>query len=505
MKNITATDFYDYTKCKYCVFLNKNGNLGLRDKTSDFVRLLWDRGVQHEDKVIEYIKNNDKRKRFAEVSKDKPADKETFLETVELMKRGIDYIYQGVMVAGNLVGRPDLLEKIVGKSKLGNYYYIPVDIKAGRGYEGDDASEGKVKESYLFQLDFYNLLLSKIQNFAPEFGKIININQEELRYETNFNEDKFSRIMEEITLMVRGGELYQPTIGGKCGLCRWQTYCNNWAKKKRDLSLLFYVGENKYSLQEYGIKQIKELLIKPLESWLKELPAIKKQGRLKGFAEKSFTNVYKRAQAYEKGKEVFYSRAKFPESQKEIHFDIEDDPTQDITYLFGFYIMDLSRGQNYYEYLMTDKIDGEKEIVEKLWNFLKKNKNVPFYHYSSHEISTLRRLQNKYDLEKSVLENFERNAVDLYEIIKACSDWPLTSYGLKSICKFTGFKWSADDAGGANSIEWFSRLLDGEKEMAEKILKYNEEDCKATAHLKEYILKNSLNSKYIEAKNKKKV
>ena len=129
IKKITATDFYDYTKCKYCVFLNKNGDLNLRDKISDFVKLLWDRGAQHEEKIIEsYIKR--KGKSFIEVSRDKPAGTETFNETLKLMKEGKDYIYQGVLMVNDFIGRPDLLERINGKSKFGNYYYIPVDIKA---------------------------------------------------------------------------------------------------------------------------------------------------------------------------------------------------------------------------------------------------------------------------------------------------------------------------------------------------------------------------------------
>lgn len=490
MSRITATDFYDYTKCKHCVFLNKNGDQKLRDKISDFVKLLWDRGVQHEKKIIEsYIRS--KGKSFIEVSKDKPAGIETFNETLKLMKEGKDFIYQGVLMVDDFIGRPDLLERISGKSKFGNYYYIPVDIKAGRGYEGDSFDDGKVKESYLFQLNFYNFILSNIQKFNPEFGKIININQEELDYKTDFNSDKFSKIKEEIILMAKGREVYQPIIGGKCDLCRWQTYCNDWAKKKKDLSLLFYVGENKYELQRYGIKEIKDLLSKPLIKWLKELPALKKQGYFNGFAEKSFSNLYKRAQVHKKGKEVFYSKINFPESQREIHFDVEDDPTQDITYLFGFWMRDLSSGRDHYEYLMVDDMNGEEDVTKKLWDFLKKNKNVPVYHYSAHEISILRRLQKKYNLDQGIIEDFEKKSIDLYKIIQRDSDWPLTSYGLKSICKFTGFKWSAEDAGGANSIEWFSRFINGDDKMKEKILKYNEEDCKATAHLKDYILKNN--------------
>ena len=139
---------------------------------------------------------------------------------------------------------------------------------------------------------------------------------------------------------------------------------------------------------------------------------------------------------------------------------------------------------------MAQDINEEEKTVKELWKFLQECYGIPIYHYSMHEISTLRRLQQKYKLAPSPLEQLEEKSIDLYKIIQKYSDWPLTSYGLKSICKFIGFQWSSDDAGGANSIEWFSKFLSGNKEMGEKILEYNKEDCEATAHLKDYIQKN---------------
>jgi len=488
IKKITATDFYNYIQCKYRVYLEKNGDQKLKDKVSDFVKLLWERGVQHERVVIESIIKA-KNKTFVEVSKNKPSGRETFEETINLMKRGTDYIYQGVLISDNFIGRPDLLEKTNGKSKFGNYYYIPVDIKAGRGYEGDDAEDKKFKESYWLQLNFYSLLLGKIQDFIPKTGKIINIDKEEIEYDLNLNDEKFLKKLDDISAMARGKELYQPIVGGKCGLCEWQTYCKKWAEDKKDLSLLFKVGLIKYELQNYGIKIIDDILAKPLNNWLIDLPQIKKSGHFKGIAEKTLTNLYKRAKVYKSGKEEIYNPIKFLDNKTEIHFDIEDDPTQDIVYLFGFWIIDHSRKQSYYKSILAQGLNDEEKAVNDVWDFFQQLKDVPIYHYSHHEVSTLKRLQKKYKLPDEPIENFIKNSVDLYKIITDNTDWPLSSYGLKAICKFTGFKWSSEDAGGANSIEWYSKFLNGDNDMMNKILKYNEEDCRATAHLKDYLQK----------------
>ncbi len=157
--------------------------------------------------------------------------------------------------------------------------------------------------------------------------------------------------------------------------------------------------------------------------------------------------------------------------------------------MFGFWIVNRSNGQGNYKYILAQNIEDEERAINEVWNFLKGLDGIPVYHYASHEISILKRLQEKYKLSEEPFEILKRNAVNLYKVITDYTDWPLTSYGLKSICKFIGFKWSSEDAGGANSIEWFSKFLQGDKKMLEKILKYNEEDCRATNYLKDYLQK----------------
>ncbi|MEO1402438.1 MAG: TM0106 family RecB-like putative nuclease, partial [Cyanobacteria bacterium J06635_1] len=57
--------------------------------------------------------------------------------TIALMEKGVDCIYQGVLAVdgqGDLgyVSQPDLLVKQPGLSWLGDWYYMPVDIKLGK-------------------------------------------------------------------------------------------------------------------------------------------------------------------------------------------------------------------------------------------------------------------------------------------------------------------------------------------------------------------------------------
>lgn len=485
MKKISATDFYSFKKCKYLPYIDKHGDPSEKNKVSRFVQMLWDKGIQHEDGVVKQYVEKNKGKSFIDI-KSKIADTRSFLKTLQCMKDGVDFIYQGVLIDENYTGRPDLLQKVKGKSNLGDWIYLPLDIKSGSGYEGDTFTGDNMKESYMLQLAFYDFLLNRIQGASLGKGIIINIEGEELSYDLDIKNEKFLEVFDDISKMANGEEIYEPTIGGKCGLCVWQNRCLNWAKRKKDLSLLYSVGDAKYKFYELNIKKIGDVLKKSLEEWIEELPNLKEQGYLDRIGIPTFRSFYERNKVFMKRKEEIYPGITFPSEDKEIHFDIEDDPTQDFVYLFGFWIREKGK-KDHYHYILAKNLDEEEKIVHELWQFLKDNEGVPIYHYSSHEISTLRRLQKKYKMNEKVLANFEESAFDLFKTISKKTNWPLSSYGLKAICKYLGFKWSSTDAGGANSIEWFSQYLDGNEKILDKILKYNEEDCKATAYLKDYL------------------
>jgi predicted RecB family nuclease len=51
-----------------------------------------------------------------------------------------------------------------------------------------------------------------------------------------------------------------------------------------------------------------------------------------------------------------------------------------------------------------------------------------------------------------------------------------------------GFKWRDPDPSGANSIAWYNEHLKNPSNQAalERIIKYNEDDCRAMVAVKEY-------------------
>ena len=69
--------------------------------------------------------------------------------------------------------------------------------------------------------------------------------------------------------------------------------------------------------------------------------------------------------------------------------------------------------------------------------------------------------------------------------------FPCYRRGLKDIAKVLGFNWSQDDVDAAGSVVLFRRFVESggtDVESKEKILVYNEDDCRATMHIFDWLL-----------------
>jgi predicted RecB family nuclease len=62
------------------------------------------------------------------------------------------------------------------------------------------------------------------------------------------------------------------------------------------------------------------------------------------------------------------------------------------------------------------------------------------------------------------------------------------SYALKSIARWLGFTWRNSSANGAQCICWYNQWLEtGDRTYLDAIIEYNEDDCRATYVVKEWL------------------
>ena len=71
-----------------------------------------------------------------------------------------------------------------------------------------------------------------------------------------------------------------------------------------------------------------------------------------------------------------------------------------------------------------------------------------------------------------------------YDVVFRATEWPTYDHSIKTLAKYLGFAWRDTDPSGAASIEWYQRWLEtGDQAIKQRILDYNEDDCRATGVL----------------------
>lgn len=492
---ITASILYDYLKCPHKVWRDIYGPQNEKNpEPNPFVQLLWEKGVLHEKKVITGFD------KFLDLSSFNR--EEQFLKTVEAMRTGISFIYHGYIKFENLAGEPDLLRRNDDGT------YLPIDIKSGRGMEGENEDEdilGKPKKHYAVQLALYSEILQELGFANKHIGSIIDINTKEVIYdlETPMSTKNkqtwwqyYQEIKNEVLLLLENKRQNTPALIGVCKLCTWYGSCKKWCVDKEDLSTIFSLGRSKREKleEDLGIEKVSDLEIIDIQNILQR--RAKDKNFLPGLAEKSLTTMKKRAHVLHSLKSpVMNTQFSFPTVSCELFFDIEDDPTQGFVYLHGVHERS-QQGEKFIPFVAKDNTsDAEKKAWLDFWNYIRSLPKDDFslYYYSHHESTTYKRMQEQYPDIASAKEIewlFDKShAVDLYyDVILKCTEWPLYSYSLKEIAQFLKFKWRDETPSGALSIQWFNEYLkDKDPKKLHRIIEYNEDDCKATMVIKDYL------------------
>ena len=492
MKNkITAAKLYDYTQCPHRVWRDIYGPQEEKiQETNPFVQLLWDRGIVHEEAIVSKLG------KFADIQTG--TYKERFKQTIEAMKNKEPLIYQGVLMHGNILGIPDLL-------KLAPHgQYVPIEIKSGMGYEGINDEEGRPKKHYAVQLALYVDLLNKLGFENSRLGRVIDISSNEFDYDLSSPVGKrdqrtlwdyYEQVKNNVYLLITNQAQNKPALAGSCKLCPWYQSCKKWVNETDDLTKIFYLGRSRRDIinEDLGIIKIRDILSVDVKEIMRQKSHDTKF--LYGMGKKTLDEILRRAEVLINTKKpVVYTKIEFPKVSYELYFDIKDDPTQEFVYMHGIYVKGPD-GEEYKDFTATQISEGaEKKAWQEFWYFINSlpQDDYAVYYYSHHEKTTNRRMQKLYPdvISEADLESFfdHPNVIDLYDIVKRYTDWPVSSYSLKDLSQYLGFNWQDETHSGALSIQWFNEFIEtGDQKMLKRLLIYNEDDCKATMVLKEGI------------------
>ncbi len=427
--------------------------------------MIYRGGLKHEKEVI-------KSRQFEEIKPEMFRDlDEAFLATVELMKQGKN-IYHGVLMDKHWVGMPDLLEARPGKSKLGDHYYVVYDIKSGR----------QIRDEYKFQLTFYSLILEQIQGVLPVEAYIINADGEERSFLVEDFLDYFHLTRQTIE-KVLDGEKPPPFLKSGCKHSPWYSLCLDDTVGCNDISLVYRLSQaDQKRFYDLGIKTVEDLAHADLNQLSSQLLDWQFDKLLK---------FYNQAQVLVSSQPKFLKKTDFPKVENEIYFDVESDPTDGIDYLFGILIKKNSaKGEPEYKYMLAKNKEDEGRMWKEFLDFLETLENFAIYHYAYYEKEVFRRLASTYGVSAELEDKFRNNSIDLHLAVMNSVILPLYFYGLKDIAKYLGFKWTSENAGGAESVVWYNEWMEKkDKKILDKIIQYNKDDVLATLYVKEWLEK----------------
>jgi predicted RecB family nuclease len=331
---------------------------------------------------------------------------------------------------------------------------------------------------------FYRDLLQAIQGYVPSIARIINVEYEIEEFDPAPFENDYRQAKAQVERLVSGEESSEPVLGSHCLQCEWFRHCKAWVKEADDPTGIFFIGSVKFGLKQVGLKTVSDLAKMDMEKYLKA------PFKVPRMSERALQRAKERAQVLLQGKPRIRPGYSFPKVETEIYFDIEDDPTRGLTYLYG--LLELRQGQEpHFHYFIALHPEDEEQTVRRFWEFLQGTDHAVYYVYSHKERTTLKRLMERYNLDPDVFEKYVKAEYDLYQnLVVEYSDWPTFSYGIKFVAKEIGFSWRDPDPSGVNSIVWYNDYLanPSRQGIINRILQYNEDDCRAMVALKQYFV-----------------
>ena len=458
-----ADHFYKFFQCPHWIWYDIYRDATKRKATPPIIDLIY------KGKMAGASEKLREHKKFEEIKPELYRDiEEAFLATLELMKQGKN-VYHGALMSEDWAGIPDLLEARPGKSELGDWHYVVYDVQASLD----------LRDEYKFQLIFYSLMLERLQGVRPKEAYVIDPNGNERSFQIDEFIDQFHLTRGQIEKIL-DGEKPAPFLKSGCKRTPWYSLCLSETQGCNDVSLVFKMSQSdQRRLYGIGVKTVSDMAnadVNDLQNKLEDWPFDK------------LVRFNNQAKVLISQQPLILSKPKFPEVEHEIYFDIESDPTRDIYYLLGCLIK--TKGRDKFEYFLAHNKSEEEKIWRQFLDFLAKLDNFVIYHYAYAEKMIFDRLALRYGAPTILTDKFKENTIDLYERMVDTAVLPLYFYSLKDVAGYLGYKWDDPDAGGAESVVWYNNWLDKKDDsIMKKILKYNEDDVRATLLIKEWLEK----------------
>lgn len=529
---LTAELLLYYQRCARRAFLDVYGDSQEKERQSDFLLKLHQDSRAHRESVLA-------RQPYYQPDYNRGNWMAGLRSTADLMQQGVECISQGVLMSEwtpgvTLLSFPDLLIKQPGNSDFGDWMYVPQNIRLGK----------RSKLEYQISGAFDAQVLANLQGVWPPTVWLLLRKRPPYPVSLEQRVPQMHQMLENCISMLRDRQPPELFISRqRCNLCPWYGSCYAIAQKQRHLSLLPGVTPNRYEqLQAIGITTL-EALIQMTPAQLTPLfgPEMAEQlmiqarstfhdraifrdiqsskPKLKNFVAREKMDVLTRTKTWIRDsqfqstllnfdQEPLDSYSDFPvdsalalsplnrtaplpkfQDRIEIHFDLEAEPDLDIDFMFGLLIVDRQAQTEQFYPLVAEKPEDEIEIWQQFLDLVWQYPDAPIFHFCDYEVKTTSKLAKRYKTPRKLWQPLMSRFVDVHWWITQTAILPVESYALKPIARWLGFQWRDASANGAQCICWYNQWLEtGNRSYLEAIIQYNEDDCRATYQVKEWLV-----------------
>ena len=408
-------------------------------------------------------------------------------------------IYQPYLTDGKWRGFADFLERQPGGC------YEPVDTKLAR----------TAKPAHVLQLLFYAEQVARISGRPVEHVHVENGLGERETFRVVEFDAYYRRVRKRFLDALEAGKETYGWPCGHCGICDFRQMC--WQQRVDDDHLTLVAGMRRVqaeTLMEAGVSTLEalgDLRPRDLEAWLKpgtatsaeSLETVRRQAE-------SLEAVRHQAELQLRGRrEERHLFELLPDQEDrgfrllpepdagDVWFDMEGHPfyetARGLEYLFGYCFQD-DAGEVVYKAVWGRDREGERVAFEQFVDWVVARRalfpGLHVYHYASYERSALTRLMGEHGTREQEVDGFLREEVlvDLYRVVKQALRASTSSYSIKEIEKLYGFERTADVSGGDESVVRFEEWVEtGDDAILEEVERYNEEDCRSTFELHEWL------------------
>ena len=489
---LSPSDLINHLECRHLTHLDlevAEGRLDLIPTRTDTGDLVARKGGEHERAYLESLRATGRE--VVEIANDPglPQLLRGAEQTLDAMRGGAEVIYQAVLFDGDRWrGYADFLERVESPSALGDWSYEVADTKLAR----------RVKPYFLVQLCFYSELLTTTQGAEPEWMHVVL----GTRARESFRLGEFAAYFrhlkarfEQVLAAGAGGTYPDPVE--HCELCRWQGTCDSRREAEDHLCLVANMRRTQtLRLNEVGIATVAQLAEsteaeRPVRVGAHAFGALRQQARLQ--VEQRTTGM-PRYELLAPETDRGFARLPAP-SEGDVFFDMEGDPffENGLEYLFG--VIWIEAGEpRFRAFWATDRAE-EKRAFEEFVDFvmarLERFPDLHVYHYAPYEPTALKRLMGLHATREDEIDHLLRNEVlvDLYAVVRQGLRISQPSYSIKKVEAFYMGERDTDVAEGGDSIVAFEEFLEtGDRSLLEAIERYNEDDCRSTRLLREWLL-----------------